>query len=136
MKITILNTRIAGPDHAVNTVEGGNRSYRREPCKDCPWKISATGIFPAEAFEHSANTAYDMSRNQFGCHESGAKKPAACAGFLLRGADNNLAIRLARVRGYIEDDVTDGGHTLHNGYRDMAIANGVDPDSPSLEKCR
>ena len=94
------------------------------------------GTFPAEAFRHSAETAYDMSQHSFACHESGAEKPATCAGFLLHGADHNLAVRLRRMRGQIKNDISDGGHDLHHSYRDMAEANGVSPDDPSLTKCR
>lgn len=78
-----------------------------------------------------------MSTHTFACHDSGARKPALCAGFLLRGADHNLAIRLALVvKGQSFNDVTDGGHPLHDSYRDMAIANGVPADDPSLAPCR
>lgn len=122
----------AGPDHQVVTVEGGHGTYRRKPCKDCPWRTDAVGKFPAEAFGHSANTAVDMSRHAFACHQSGTKKPSICAGFLLRGADHNLSVRLKCMSGDIADDVVDGGHALHENYREMAIANGVDPQDPAL----
>jgi len=132
----ITRTRPADEHHQVITVEGGGDSYRKKPCKNCPWRVDATGEFPAEAFRHSAETAYDMSRNKFACHESGHKKPATCAGFLLRGAEHNLAVRLGKIRGLYADDVTDGGHALHESYRAMAIANGVAPDDPILTPCR
>ena len=92
--------------------------------------------FPAEAFRHSANTAYDMSDHSFGCHQSGSKRPATCAGFLLRGADHNLSVRLGYMTGQYQDDVSDAGEDLHESYRDMAIANGVDPDDVALKHCR
>jgi len=95
-----------------------------------------TGSFPAEAFQHSAGTAYDMSDHKFACHESGCEKPATCAGFLLRGADHNLAVRLARMKGSIKDDVREDGRALFEGYREMAIANGVPPDDPTIAPCR
>lgn len=133
----ITATRQAGDDHRVITVEGGRSTYRRQPCGGCPWRIDQTGTFPAEAFAHSAETAYDMARTKFACHESGAGKPATCAGFLLRGAAHNLSVRLAVMRGEIDlDQVTDGGHELHDSYREMAIANGVDPDDPRIRRCR
>jgi len=94
------------------------------------------GEFPAEAFRHSASTAYDMSDHTFACHQSGKEKPATCAGFLLRGATHNLAVRLGYMRGRFQGDVTDGGHELHESYRAMAIANGVDPEDPVLAPCR
>ena len=119
----------------VVTVKGGRGKHRREPCPDCPWRTDATGKFPAEAFRHSAPTAYDMSDRIFSCHQSGSKKPATCAGFLLRGADHNLAVRLGKIQGKFAD-VSDGGHALHASYRAMAEANGVDPDDRVLDKCR
>lgn len=132
----IIRSRPAGDDHQVVTVEGGRKTYRRVPCPTCPWRKDAVGQFPAEAFRHSAQTAYDMSTHVFSCHESGSSKPAACAGFLLRGAAHNLAVRLAMLQGRIRDDVSDGGHELHDDYRAMAEANGVDPQDPVLQPCR
>ncbi|CAN7642040.1 DUF6283 family protein [Acidovorax sp. LjRoot129] len=127
----------AGPDHQVVTLAGsGSGCYRRTPCEKCPWRVDATGEFPPEAFVHSATTAYDMATNLFACHDSGTKRPATCAGFLLRGADHNLSVRLKAVRGEPMDDVTDGGHALHANYREMAVANGVDPSHPRLKLCR
>jgi len=135
----IKGVRPAGPDHQVITVEtrsSEKKLYRREPCTKCPWRKDAAGEFPAEAFRHSARTAYDMTEHTFACHDSGTKRPATCAGFLLRGADHNLSVRLARIAGDICDDVSDGGHELFDNYRDMAVANGVDPDDPVLSPCR
>lgn len=127
----------AGPDHQVVTVtSSGDRAYRRTPCAECPWREDATGEFPAEAFLHSASTAYDMATNVFACHDSGSRRPAVCAGFLLRGSDHNLAVRLSALRGSPMTDVSDAGHALHANYRAMAIANGVDPDDPILKPCR
>lgn len=139
--VSITNVRPAGVnehgDHQVVTVSvaGGSDVYRRQPCGSCPWRVDAVGEFPAEAFRHSAHTAYDMDGALFSCHESGAKKPAICAGFLLRGADHNLAVRLKRMQG-VCFDVEDGGHELHASYRAMAIANGVGADEAVLAACR
>lgn len=133
----IVDVRPAGADHQVVSIQGGRKGlYRRQPCSDCPWRVDATGVFPAEAFAHSAATAYDLSEHSFGCHQSGSDKPATCAGFLLKGADHNLAIRLARMRGDIADDVTDAGVQLHANYRAMAVANGLRDDDPVLAPCR
>lgn len=133
----IINTRPAGQDHQVVTVVGGTSGYRRKPCKGCPWVIANTGSFPAEAFRHSAPTAYDMAQSKFGCHESGADRPATCAGFLLRNADNNMKIRLQKMRGDLDmGQVQDDGRPLHASYRAMAVANGVDPSDPVLRLCR
>lgn len=132
----ILQVRPAGDGHQVVTVKGnGCGRHRKKPCHDCPWRKDATGIFPTEAFKHSAETAYDMSQHVFSCHASGVKRPAICAGFLLRGADHNLSVRLAKMRGQ-NLDVGDGGHELHASYRAMAIANGVSEDDPVLIPCR
>jgi hypothetical protein len=125
-----------GQDHQVVTVTGGQGTYRREPCPTCPWRVDAVGEFPGEAFRHSANTAYDMACETFACHESGSAKPAVCAGFLLRGAFHNMAVRLGFSSGRFKNDFSDGGHELHADYRAMAVANGVDPDDPVLAPCR
>lgn len=84
----VLETRSAGDDHQVVSVRSPKKYYRKQPCSDCPWRVDAVGEFPAEAFRHSARTAYDLSEHVFACHQSGSEKPAACAGFLLRGADH------------------------------------------------
>jgi hypothetical protein len=134
-KTEIVDVRPAGDDHQVVTVAGGGKRHRHEPCPDCPWRTDATGKFPAEAFRHSAPTAYDMSDRIFSCHQSGSKKPAACAGFLLRGAAHNLSVRLGKIQGKYAK-VSDGEHELHASYRAMAIANGVPSDDPVLARCR
>lgn len=124
-----------GEDHQVLTVTGGTGKYRRKPCANCPWRTDAVGEFPAEAFRHSANTAYDMSLHKFGCHSAKKTDPATCAGFLLRGGAHNLAVRLMHLEGK-GLDVRDMGHKLHENYRAMAVANGVDPLDPVLKLCR
>jgi hypothetical protein len=135
-KAEVVAVRPAGDDHQVVTIEGGRGTYRRKPCSDCPWRKDATGVFPAEAFRHSASTAYDMSKRTFACHQSGKAKPSTCAGFLLRGGENNLAVRLGYLLGRFKDDIKDCGHELHENYRAMAVANGVEPDDPILAPCR
>lgn len=133
----VIRTRPAGPDHAVVSVEGGSRGYRRWPCDGCPWRVDQTGVFPAEAFRLSAATAYDAAERMFGCHETGREKPLTCAGFLLRGAEHNLAWRVAAATGRIDPSaVHDGGAVLHESYRAMAEANGVPADDPALARCR
>lgn len=135
-KPRVTEIRPAGPDHQVVSVEGGRPLYRREPCATCPWRVDAVGEFPAEAFRHSASTAYDMAQRAFSCHESGTAKPALCAGFLLRGAEHNLTVRMHRMAGAVKNDVSDGGHQLHASYRAMAVANGVGEDEAVLQPCR
>lgn len=132
----IDDVRVADERHQVVTVKGGRGSYRRQPCSDCPWRVDAVGEFPAEAFRLSARTSYDMNEHVFGCHQSGTERPATCAGFLLRGAEHNLSVRLRRMDGTIADDVGDGGNELHANYRAMAEANGVAADDPILIPCR
>lgn len=132
----VTRIRPADADNQVVTVEGGKGSYRRKPCQKCPWRIDVVNEFPAEAFRHSANTAYDMAQHTFGCHESGTKAPATCAGFLLRGAHHNLTVRIGYLTGRLKDDVADGGHDFYENYRAMAIANGVPASDPALAACR
>ena len=134
----ITDIRPAGEDHQVVTVTSDTpRGYRRKPCSTCPWRLDAVGEFPAEAFRHSANTAYDMAGNEFACHQSGTGNPATCAGFLLRGAAHNLATRLKVMSGRIDlDAVSDDGLELFDSYRAMAEANGVEPEDPALARCR
>lgn len=133
----ILQIRPADENNqVVTTLSSGSKPYRKKPCSNCPWRKDAVGEFPAEAFRHSANTAYDMSDHTFGCHQSGLEKPATCAGFLLRGADHNLSVRLARMTGEIKNDVHDDELDLFENYRAMAVANGVDEDESVLKPCR
>lgn len=125
--------------HDVVTVhsagEGDRWRYRRRPCGGCPWRVDQTGTFPAGAFEATARTAHDMSPHMFGCHESGMERSATCAGFLLRGADHNLAVRMKASRGAFDPGlVSDGGHELHESYVAMALANGASHEA--LGGCR
>jgi len=136
-RAVITNVRTVDANHQVVSVEGGGSLHRREPCGGCPWRVDQTGAFPAGAFVASARTAYDGSEHEFACHESGQEKPATCAGFLMRGADHNWASRAFYIKGERDfDSITDGGHELHDSYRAMAEANGVDPDHPALARCR
>lgn len=131
--MTELTKLPAGPDHSVAVVPGAPHAYRREPCSGCPWRVDQTGVFPPEAFEHSANTARPGSLHTFGCHESGIYKGATCAGFLLRGVTCNRAAETLAAEGHIDPaQVHDGAHALHASYRDMAIANGVPASHPVL----
>lgn len=119
----------------VKSVIGGSGDFQKHPCPRCPWRKDAPiGAFPAEAFRFSARTTYDLANTVFGCHASKSDTPMTCAGFLLQGAADNLAVRM-RLRTTDFSEV----HTtvdLYESYRAMAIANGVDPDDPALELCR
>lgn len=135
-KVKRTQTRMAG-DCAVVTLEGGGGAYKRVPCSQCPWRVDQTGSFPAEAFRHSAATAYDMAEATFACHMAGAEHPAICAGFLMRGADHNLDVRMKCARGAMDfNAISDGGVELHDSYRAMAVANGCDEDEEVLRPCR
>ena len=109
----------------------------KKPCATCPWRRDATpGRFPAEAFRRLAPSAWDMNPMLFQCHDTGNDDPVVCAGFLERGAAHNLTIRLAYGRGEIEPRDRSGDEDLHQNYRAMAVANGVDPDDEALAPCR
>lgn len=142
-KAVVIKRQYAGPnatgrEHAVNRIEGGAGLYRREPCATCPWRKSAVGEFPAEAFRISAPTCHDAAMATFACHEAGEKKPATCAGFLLSdSARHNLLVRIRVNQGAIElGAVKKNRARLFKTYREMAEANGVAPDDPTLERCR
>lgn len=139
-----MSTRESAERLAVHSCDEDNqvvtvRSARREKdrtkiCTDCPWRLDAeVGAFPAEAFRHSARTAYDLALTRFACHMSGSENPQTCVGFLLRGAQHNMSVRLNPVD---PDTLDDRGVELYDSYRAMAIANGVDPDDPALAPCR
>ncbi|MFC4006585.1 DUF6283 family protein [Nonomuraea purpurea] len=117
----------------VTTMVGGGRAYQTRPCPSCPWRRdSETGVFPPEAFRHSARTTYDLATSKFACHMSGRERPKTCAGFLLRGASDNLAVRM-RIADY---SGIDSPVELYDDYREMAVANGVDEDDSALRPCR
>ena len=124
--------------HQVVTVEGeGTWRYMKKPCRDCPWRKDAVGIFPAEAFRVSAHTSYDMAKHTFGCHNSGTEKSKTCAGFLLRGASHSLAVRLGQLNGRIVmEEIDSNGLALFPDYKAMAVANGVSPDDECLKLTR
>lgn len=133
-----IDLRMAGRDHAVVTIVGGDGGHCSVPCPECPWRRENAGSFPPEAFRHSANTAYDMSDHTFACHMAGRERPTTCAGALMStGAEHNLSIRLRLMKGDFRwEDVSDGGADLFPDYRSMAEANGVDPDDPILDPTR
>ncbi len=113
--------------------------YRRRPCAECPFrKDRPRRAFPAEAFRHSARTAYDMAETTFACHMGGIEKPQTCAGFLLsRDAQHNMMLRMRAAAGqYDWRSVSAGGLKLYPSYYAMAVANGVAKDDPVLKPCR
>jgi len=127
----VIRRRPADDRHEVITVEGRDGMMRR-PCPPCPWRRANAGSFPAEAFRHSAPTAYDMATSTFGCHSTGVERTRTCAGAAVRtGHSLSLRMRWEQV-----EQVEDIGDELFDDYREMAVANGVDPDDPVLAPCR
>lgn len=106
------------------------------PCAECPWRRDALGQFTPERFIALAHTAYDMSMVQFACHKSPEGGEFACAGFLERGADHNLAVRLCYISGAYERLDRSGGVDLVDDYREMAIRMGIPACHPALRPCR
>lgn len=138
----IIGGTLADDNHAVltlaSTPSGEPLPHRRSPCPECPWRKDAPkGAFPSEAYRVSASTAYDMADSMFGCHMSGfGEAHRTCAGFLLRGAEHNLLVRLAIAYDRYDPKSVSSPAELYENYRTMAIANGVDPDDPVLQPCR
>lgn len=134
----IVMVRPAGDGKwGVVTVERQGNDHKTEPCPRCPWRLDApVGAFPPQVFRDSARTTYDMATHTFGCHGSARNRPQTCAGFLLRGASDNLTVRLALIKGRIDPDSISSPVELYANYREMAIANGVDPDDNALTQCR
>ena len=132
-----VETRMAGPDHAVTTVASSHGAYRREVCPECPWRKDApVGAFPAEAFRISAPTAYDMADRTFACHMAGTERTQVCAGFLMAQGGHNLNVRIACMGGRIDLSAVRKTVPTYRSYREMAVANGVAPDDPALTRCR
>jgi hypothetical protein len=124
------------PGHDLGANALSVTKHVRKPCKECPWRVDVPpGQFAPERFEALAVTAHDMTLHVFTCHKTPEDKPRMCAGFLLRGARHNLAVRLDYRSGPPEG-LHDGGHALHPHFRAMALAQGVDPHSPALADCR
>jgi len=136
-KRKVLAVRPAGPGHQVVMASApGPTVYRTQACSECPWRRdSPVGAFPAEAFRISAETAYDMADKAFACHLGGAG--TVCAGFLNSGAAHNLSIRKAIANEkFSYADFPESEVPLYDSYREMAEANGVDPEDPFLKPCR
>ncbi len=118
----------------VVTIDAPGSAYQQKPCPRCPWLLdSPVGAFPPEVYRLSAHTTYDQATRKFGCHASKPDEPLTCAGYLLRGAAHNLAVR---VYGPDITTAVSSDRPLYDNYRAMAIANGVDPDDPVLAPCR
>lgn len=138
-EITRYAGEVDGAHYGVTTLRGERPEqwlYRRKPCSQCPWVKGRAGRFPPDAYRHSANTSEDMSTHTFACHMSGKGRAADCAGFLIRGALHNMAVRLKIIRQRAQPKVSDGGCDLYENYRAMAVANGVPADDPALANCR
>ncbi|MFC5054347.1 DUF6283 family protein [Saccharothrix xinjiangensis] len=121
----------------VVTIERRGHAHRTEPCPRCPWRRDAPlNAFPPQVFRDSARTTYDLATHTFGCHGSPRTTPQTCAGFLLRGASDNLTVRMAVLNDRIDPGSISSPVELYADYRAMAIANGVDPSDPALAPCR
>ncbi len=100
--------------------------HRIEPCPRCPWRVDAPlNAFPPQVFRDSARTTYDLATHTFGCHGSSRTAPQTCAGFLLRGASDNLTVRMAVLDGRIDLNSISSPVQLYPDYRAMATANGL-----------
>lgn len=107
-------------------------NYARKPCAECPWRTDVpVGKFPPARFIALAHTAYDLAGQVFACHMSKEGGEFACAGFTLMSSAHNMAMRMARHPFEVESP-----YPLFATYRQMAIANGVKRNDPSLRNCR
>lgn len=141
--MSVKSIKQAGPYHQVVTVSSNTaKPARSKPCATCPWRMDAVGIFPAEAFRHSAPSGYDVPElllgghppMTFSCHTSGSDHTRICAGFLLsEAADHNLALRLRQEP--IGPVSNPDGLELFKDYFEMATANGVAHDDPTITPC-
>jgi hypothetical protein len=121
----------------ITSKGGAGEGYRRQVCATCPWRKDAeVGRFPAQAYRESAPTCYDAAMSTFACHESGKESPQTCAGFLLANSDNNIGVRIGEFKGTVDRSKVKPSVPLYDSYRDMAIANGVEPDDPVIAPCR
>lgn len=103
------------------------------PCAECHWRLDVpVGKVPPSRYEVLAATAYDMARPVFACHMSKKDGEFACAGFILQSSAHNLSCRMSRES---FGDVR-SPYPLFNTYRELAIANGVNENHPSLRNCR
>lgn len=124
-----------GQEAAVAARCGGEAMipYAKIPCAECPWRRDVPpGKFPPERYVALAHTAYDMAVTVFACHMSHDDHAFACAGFLLRAGGHNLIVRLSQ-QAFAD---LRSPYPLYGDYRALAVANGVDPDHPSLRPCR
>ncbi|MGW0673549.1 DUF6283 family protein [Streptomyces sp. NPDC002746] len=134
---TVTQQRPAGPVWGVTSVDyQGPPVAQRSPCagaERCPWRRDAgAGIFPAEAFRLSAPTSYPDSDRRFGCHSSPAEAPRVCAGWLLRGAPGNQEVLELLEAGLIQAPTLPPEVELYDDYVEMAVANGVAKEDPTL----
>ncbi|MFJ4879716.1 DUF6283 family protein [Streptomyces sp. NPDC088745] len=134
---TVTQQRPADSVWGVTSVDyQGPPVAQRSPCagtERCPWRRDAVpGAFPAEAFRLSAPTSYSDSGRRFGCHSSSAEAPRVCAGWLLRGASGNQQVMKLLEAGLIQVPMLPAEVELYDDYAEMAVANGVAEDDPTL----
>jgi hypothetical protein len=143
-RTTVLATNKVSDDYAVltlNTAPGKRAAdYMRLPCPQCPWrKDIPAGVFPPDAFRHSAKTCEDMSLTTFACHMAGKASPKTCAGFLRStDAEHNLAMRIQTARGEYDPRQLNRDQRVPTfaTYAEMAVANGVPADDPAILETR
>jgi hypothetical protein len=113
-----------------------SRWAMRRTCDDCPFLLSSpVGKFSAERFLDLAHTCKpgEMPGNVFACHNSPAGREKACAGMILVTRDDlPNRLRLMVSQGLLNPDDISATGPLFASYRDMATANGCDPDAPEL----
>lgn len=146
-KGTIIRCEPVSDEWAVTTRAGSNvgtdpqKRFRKRFCKTCPWLKANVGRFPPRAFELSARTSYDIADSMkqgspaFQCHSDPDR---ICAGYIksLNG-HHSLPVRmLAMEVPDIHDQIADPPSEPFDNYYDMAVANGVDPESPAIAKVR
>lgn len=111
--------------------------HARRPCGECPWRLDAQpGKFPAERYaalratsrrpDAHGGTDAPLGSPFFACHMSGEGKDQACAGWLAVEGWGHIGVRLAVLRGAIDEAALapgEGWPALHSSYADLAAAN-------------
>lgn len=107
---------------------------RNTPCSECPWKRSSPiGHFPPERYVALAPTAQQQLGPMFACHMSKEGGEIPCAGYLMVAGPTSISVRLALAQGRLDLDSLDAQREqVYGSYAEMAVANGVPADHPSL----
>jgi hypothetical protein len=109
----------------------------RKPCASCPYRKDVPiGTWHRSELENLlANDKDEMHGNLFACHKfrhRPKEEHDACAGWVLDQKERGLPSIRFRLALMTNDDavrmleeVTDGGHPLHESLRAMCEANGA-----------